>query len=245
MKTDVIQNQYDGPRAPAKQFLVGQVSLDFINSNDAAEIDAGIRECIRGMRVSILAMGLGLAKFKTKGLYADLRYHSMNDYLEVLCDEMKVERSTVHNWLYIGEAYTKYRNDLEKIKFSDEDGPTKLPYVDRALEVHDRQEVFRNVKKMTLQKFKEYARKEETTAPPSRIRVVGNQVFIGKKLAVTLADELDPETRDYLEKINVQAGKALEAGEVLYTTRLYDMDELRKFGRGAERLKKSMRIGTK
>jgi hypothetical protein len=190
-------------------------------------------------------MGLGLAKFKAKGLYIDLNYHSMNDYLERLCDDMQVERSTVHNWLYIGEAYIKYRKELERIEFSDADGPTKLPYVDRALEIHEKKEVFRMVKGATLREFKEFSKGEVSAPPSSKIRVVGNQVFVGKKPAVTLADELDPKTKAYFTDLNVQAGEALEAGEVLYTTRLYDMDELHRFERGAEKLKKDMRIERK
>ena len=98
---------------------------------------------------------------------------------------------------------------------------------------------------MSLRKFIAYSKSEAIQAPPSKIRVVGNKVYVGKKLAITLADELDPKTRAYLAKINVQAGEALEAGEVLYTTRLYDMDELRRFERGAERLKKDMRVNFK
>jgi hypothetical protein len=178
----------------------GHFSLAYANSDDATEIDAGVRETIKGIRFSIMAMGIALARFKAKGLYVDLRYHSMNDYLESLCDEMKMERSTAHNWLYIGEAWLKYRHDLEKIEFSDEDGPTKLPYVDRALEVHENREVFRNVKAMTLKEFKAYAKGEDEAAPPSKIRVVGNQVFVGKKLAVTFADEVDTKTRSYFAK---------------------------------------------
>ena len=107
-----IPNQYDGPKAPPRRLSSGHFNLDYANSDDAAEIDAGIRETIKGVRLSILAMGIGLAKFKAKGLYVDLNYHSMNDYLESLCDEMQVERSTAHNWLYIGEAWLKYRRDL-------------------------------------------------------------------------------------------------------------------------------------
>ncbi|MDR0472361.1 MAG: hypothetical protein LBH43_01635 [Treponema sp.] len=246
MKPEVIPNQYDGPRAPAKRLRQeGQISLDYANSDNAQEIDAGIRETVKGLRLSILAMGLGLAKLKAKGLYIDLGYHSMNDYLENLCDETQVERSTAHNWLYIGEAWIKYRKELERIEFSDADGPTKLPYVDRALEIHEKRDVFRKVKDSTLREFKEYAKGEESEEPPSKIRVVGNKVYVGKKLAVTLAKDLDPKTRGYLEKINVQAGEALEAGEVLFTTRLYDMDELRRFERGADKLKKDMRINAK
>ena len=242
---NTIANEYDGPRAPAKRLLASQISLDYANSDDAAEIDAGIRDTIKGLRLSILAMGLGLAKLKKKGLYVDLNFRSMNDYLTSLCNEMKVERSTVHNWLYIGEAYIKYRRDLERVEFTDADGPTKLPYVDRALEVHEKREVFSKIKGSTLTEFKEYSRGEAPAVMPSKIKVVGNKIYVGKKLAVTLSDSLDPKTRAYFTKIVVQAGEALEAGEVISVTRLYDTEELRRFERGADRLKKDMRADYK
>jgi hypothetical protein len=58
---------------------------------------------------------------------------------------------------------------------------------------------------------------------------------------VTLDEGLDPKTRAYLEKVIVETGEALEAGEVLYTTRLYDREELHRFERAAEKLKKELR----
>ena len=249
MSKEVIPNQYDGPRVPAKKLRPTTFSLDYVNSDDAKEIDAGIRDTIKGVRLSVLAMGLGLAKLKDKGLYINLKnpetkkpFHSMNDYLERLCDEMQIERSTAHNWLYIGEAYIKYRRELERIEFSDEDGPTKLPYVDRALESYEKREVFKNIKDMSVRAFREFSKGEKAAAPQSKIKVVGNKLFVGKKLAVTFAPELDGRTRKYLTDINVKAGEALQAGEVLYMTSLYDMDELRRFERGAEKMKKEMRI---
>jgi hypothetical protein len=69
-----------------------------------------------------------------------------------------MERSGLHNWLYIGEAYLKYRKELEKVGFSDEDGPTKLPYVDRALALYQKGEVFRAVKDMSLRQFINFVR---------------------------------------------------------------------------------------
>jgi hypothetical protein len=241
MKTEPIKNEYDGPRAPAKRLPSSLVNLDYALSDNAAEIDTGIRDTIKGLRLSILAIGLGLAKLKAKGLYVDLRFRSMNDYLESLCDEMQVERSTAHNWLYIGEAYIKYRRELERIEFTDADGPTKLPYLARALEIHEKKEVFRRLKDATLKEFKEYAKGETAAQAPSKIKVIGNELYIGKKLAVTFSETLDAKTRSYLTKITVQAGEALEAGEVLYVTRLYDSDEMRRFERSAERLKKELR----
>jgi hypothetical protein len=164
MNRETISNEYDGPRPPAKRMPSSHINLDYINSDNAAEIDTGIRETIKGIGMSILAMGMGLAKFKAKGLFIDLKYHSMNDYLEKLCDDMKIERSTAHNWLYIGEAYLKYRRELDKIEFSDADGPTKLPYVDRALELYEKREVFKNIKNMSVLAFKEYSRGEKPIA---------------------------------------------------------------------------------
>jgi hypothetical protein len=242
MKTEVISNQYDGLRPPVKTIPSGHFSLDYANSDDAMEIDQGIRETIRGVRLSILAMGIGLAKIKARGLYVDLGFRSNAKYLESLCEQTQMDRSSLHNWLYIGEAYLKYRKELERIGFSEEDGPTKLPYVDRALALYQKKDVFRAVKDMSLRQFISFSRGEVPAAPEeSTIRVKGNQVYIGDRLAVTLAEGLDSKTKDYLEKIIVETGEALEAGEVIFPVRLYDMDELRRFERAAERLKKELR----
>jgi hypothetical protein len=153
-----------------------------------------------------------------------------------------MERSGLHNWLYIGEAYLKYRKELEKVGFSDEDGPTKLPYVSRALALYQKKDVFRAVMDMSLRQFVSYSRGESAVAPEeSAVRVQGNQVYIGDRLAVTLDEGLDPKTRACFEGVIVEAGEALEAGEVLYATRLYDREELRRFERAAERLKRELR----
>jgi hypothetical protein len=131
---------------------------------------------------------------------------------------------------------------LDKIGFSDEDGSTKLPYVGRALALYRKKDVFRVVKDMSLRQFISFSRGEAPPVPEeSAIRVKGNQVWIGDRLAVTLDEGLDPKTRAYLTDINAKAGQALETGEVLYTTLLYDADELRRFERGAEKLKKELR----
>jgi hypothetical protein len=61
MRTVVIQNQYDGPRPPEKRLPTGSFNLDYAYSEDPIEIDRGIRETIKGIRLSILAMGIGLA----------------------------------------------------------------------------------------------------------------------------------------------------------------------------------------
>jgi hypothetical protein len=248
MKNSVIQNIYDGPAKPKPNLLAASpasVSLDYANSDNAREIDTGIRETIKGIRLSILAMGIGLAKIKDKGLFVDLNYHSMAKYIERLADDTGMDRSGIFNWLYIGEAYIAYATELENVGFTDKDGPTKLPYVARALERHPKCEVFENVKNMSRRAFIEYAKRNGEApppVPPSKIRVEGDKIYVGEKLAVTLAEELDPKTKEYLTAVTVEAGEALEAGEVILPIRLYDMEELRRFEGAADKLKKEMRI---
>jgi hypothetical protein len=158
-----------------------------------------------------------------------------------------MERSTIFNWLYIGEAFIKYHQELEKIGFNDEDGPTKLLYVDRAFNLHKKREVFDKLKALSLRSFIAYSKGDGGTQEGglSKIRVVGDRIYVGEKLAITLADDLDQKTKDYFTNLNVEAGEALEAGEILYTTRLYDRAELRRFERAAEKLKKELRINYK
>jgi hypothetical protein len=249
MKQAPVKNEYDGPRKPKKALAPAAPSfnLDYAASDNAQEIDTGIRETIKGIRLSILAMGIGLAKIKAQGLYIDLRYRSMAKYIEQLGEDTGMERSTIFNWLYIGEAFIKHRQELEKVGFNDEDGPTKLPFIDRALAISPKKEVFRAVKEMSLRQFVSFSRGEAPGEPAteSDIRIKGNQVFMGGRLAVTLDEGLDQKTRDYLGNVIVEAGRALEAREVILLVRLYDMEELRRFERAADKLKKEMRINYK
>ena len=246
MKQQAIANFYDGPPSLARagqKAKAEPIQLDYAYSNVAVEIDHGIRETIKGIRVSILAMGLCLAKIKTKGLYIDLDCGSMNQYVEKLCNETKMDRSSIFNWLSIGEAYIKYKNDLEKIGFNDNDGPTKLPYIERALESNRKQEVFKNIKEMSVREFKSFSRGEddEEKDTSKKITVRGNEVYIGKTPAIQISNKLDSRTRAYFKKIILLAGTAMQEGEVILPVRLYDMDELRRFERPIERLKKELR----
>ena len=237
-----IANYYDGPVKPVQKMNTQPIPLDYAYSNVAAEIDTGIRETIKGIRVSILAMGMGLANIKEKGLYLDLNCNSMSQYVKKLCDETKMDRSSIFNWLHIGQAYIKYRNDLEKIGFSDNDGPTKLPYIERALETNRKQEVFKNIKDMSVREFKVFSKGEtDEEEKGGKITVRDNEVYIGGTPVIQISDKLDAKTRAYFKKIMLIAGKAMQEGEIILPVRLYDTDELRRCERPILRLVKEMR----
>jgi hypothetical protein len=57
---NAISNSYDGSRAPVKKIKAGQFELDFAYSESADELDRGVRETIRSVKMSIMAMGIAL-----------------------------------------------------------------------------------------------------------------------------------------------------------------------------------------
>jgi hypothetical protein len=176
-------------------------------------------------------MGIGLARMKENRLYKDLGFRSITGYIEKLCTECKMERSSVFTWLGIGEAYLKHQTELEKIGFDDRDGPTKLPFIDRALLIKEKDEVFENVKKMSGREFKDFSKSriEIDAIDKRKVTVRGNKVFIGDKQAITLSEDMNRRTYDYFRKVILIAGKALQEGGVLLPVHLADMDEARRY----------------
>ena len=224
--------------------IPGLLSLDYAKSDNAGEIDNGIRETIKGIRLSILAMGLGLAKIKEKGLYRDLGCNKMTQYIQRLSIETKMDRSSIFGWLGIGEAFIKYKTELEQIGFCDSDGPTKLPYLERALENNEKQEVLDNIKNMSVRDFISFAKKQTVISSPAGGRPVvsirGSTVYIDDKLAIILSTKLDRRTSAYFKKVIRVACEALEAEGVILPVHLRSMRDARRFEPAVERLKTQM-----
>jgi len=243
MTTTAIQNIYDGPIKPARKIEGGQFRLDFAYSSDASEIDAGIRETIRGVKLSIMAMGIALYRIDVSGLYIDLGYKKFGEYIDKLAEDTGMARTSLYNWEYIGEAYVKNRAELDKVGFSDDDGPTKLPFLSRALEHHPRREVFKNIKGMTKREFEEWSR--EPTAKIANkykgVKVKGSQVFVGNAPLISFADGISPKERNYYENIVLEAAMAVKKNEVAKVYRFYDSDEARRFDRFYQRELKALR----
>ena len=219
------------------------ISLDYAARGDAVEIDRGIRDTIKGIRLSILAMGLGLARIKTEHLYRELGCNSIAQYIHMLCDDTKMDRTSIYKWLYIGEAYIKYQSDLEQIGFTDNDGPTKLPYLERALEFNQKQEVFNNIKNMSVREFAAFSKNSAVKDTPARpfVTVRNHRVYVDGRLAVKINRRLDRKSYSYFRKLIRIAGKAMEDGEVILPVRLRNMDEAQRFERASGQLIANLR----
>ena len=216
--------------------------LDYADSDNAAEIDSGIRDTIKGIRLSILAMGLGLAKIKSLGLHADLGFKTMTGYIKRLCNDTQMDRSNIFNWLSIGEAYVKYRDELETIGFNDSDGPTKLYFLDRALLARQKQEVFDNIKDMSVREFASFAKGEpsQPAGDTPYVSIRGHTVYINGKVAIILSKKPEKRITAYFKKL-IQVGcEALEKEEVVLPIRLHSVHDAMRFEPEAERLKIKM-----
>ena len=204
----------DNSELAGPEALASYQSLDYINSEDPAEIDAGIRETIRGIHFSILAMGLGLVKIKTRRLYKSLGYSSMGEYIASVSNETKMDRSNIYRWLKIGEAYLKYRTELEESGFSESHGPVKLRFLEQALTTGSKEEVFDNIKNMSLREFIDFAKGggAELSGDMPLVFKKGNVIYIRGKRAIIVNKNLGGRTTNYFMKVIAAACEALEKG---------------------------------
>jgi len=231
-----IQNVYDGPKKPKTKF-----NLDFAYSKDAEIVDKGIRETLKGVKMSIMAMGIALFRIDVSGLFIDLGFKKFGEYIDHLAEETGMSRANLYNWEYIGEAYVKYRSDLDKIGFSDDDGPTKLPYLNRALEYHPKREVFKNIVNMSKREFEEWSLPVKKTKKYKSVKVTKNGVFAGTKPLVTFADGISPNDKHYYESLIMEGAIAIEQNQFAKIYRFYDDSEARSFDRYYQRELKALR----
>jgi len=241
METALIKNDYDGPKKPRK-ITNAQYSIDFAYSQDAQEVDAGIRDTIRGVKLSIMAMGIALYRVDVSGLFIDLGFKKFGEYVDHLAEETGMSRTNIYNWEYIGEAYIKHRAELDKVGFSDDDGPTKLPFLSRALEYYPKRDVFKNIKDMSKRQFEDWSRGQPAKAKKYKtVKVNKNGVFAGTKPLVSFADGVSPKDRRYYENLIVQAAIAAQNNNFAKLYYFYDEAEARSFDRYYQRELKALR----
>jgi hypothetical protein len=243
MGSNTIQNYYNGPMKPTRKITGGQFSLDFAYSQSATEVDAGIRETIRGVKLSIMAMGIALYRVDVSGLFIDLGFKKFGEYIDHLAEDTGMARTSLYNWEYIGEAYIKHRAELDKIGFSDDDGPTKLPFLGRALEHYQKRDVFKNIKDMSKREFEEWSRGKpaKSSKKYKTVRVKNNGIFVGTAPLVSFAEGISPKDRRYYETLLMQGAIAVKKNEYAKVFLFYDEAEARRFDRFYQRELKVLR----
>jgi hypothetical protein len=241
---ETIQNEYSGPKKPARALAkAGEFQLDFAYSTDATAVDNGIKSAIRGVKISIMAMSIALYRIDVGGMFIDLGFKKFGEYIDHLAEATGMSRTNLYNWEYIGEAYITHRSDLDRIGFSDDDGPTKLPFLPRALEHFPKREVFKNIKDMSKREFEEWSRGILTVINKKYrlVKVKGNRIFAGSAPLVTFVDGISPKDRRFYESLLLEGAQAVAKNEYAKVYRFYDENEARKFDRYYQRELKAIR----
>lgn len=140
-------------------------SLDFINSEKLEEIEAGIKETIRGVELSKAAVCKSLANIDKKKLYKQIGFDSFLQYLGA--ERLPLNYKTAKEYVKIGDVLLRHEEELLTVDFQEENGLKKLMYLDRALQKHNSnpKQVFKNVKECSLRDFKAYALDEKVPEP--------------------------------------------------------------------------------
>lgn len=241
---DTIKNEYSGPKKPHRELAkAGEFQLDFAYSTDAAAVDTGIKSAIRGVKLSIMAMSIALYRIDVGGMYIDLGFKKFGEYIDHLAEATGMSRTNFYNWVYIGEAYITHRSDLDRIGFSDDDGPTKLPFLPRALEHFPKREVFKNIKDMSKREFEDWSRGIISTKNKKFrvIKIKGNRIFAGSAPLVTFDDGISPKDRRFYESLLLEGAQAVAKNEFAKVYRFYDESEVRQFDRYYQRELKAIR----
>ena len=207
------------------------IFLDYVESDDPIEIDRGIRDTIMGVRLSILTMGLGLARIKSEGLFRKMKFRSMRAYIDSLCEETKMDHSSIYNWLGIGETYIKYRSELDLIGFSDKDGPTKLPYLERALTVGEKDEVLNNLLNMSQREFADFAKSGTYELPDNTpfLEIRGHTAYVKGRRAIMVNKNLDKKYSKLLMATVRAVSRAMERGGIIVAVHLRNRKEANRF----------------
>jgi hypothetical protein len=150
-------------------------------------------------------------------------------------------RTSLYNWEYIGEAYIKHRAELDKVGFSDDDGPTKLPFLSRALEHYPKRDVFKNIKDMSKREFEDWSRGQPKKKKYKLVKVTKNGVFAGTKPLVSFADGISSKDQRYYETLIMEGALAVQNNEYAKVFRFYDQQEAQKFERLYQRELKAIR----
>jgi hypothetical protein len=191
-----------------------------------------------------MAMGIALYRVDVSGLFIDLGFRKFGEYIDHLAEDTGMSRTNLYNWEYIGQAYITHRAELDKIGFSDDDGPTKLPFLARALEHHPKREVFKNLKDMSKREFEKWSKEPmllENDKIFKDVKIKGTHIFAGNSPIIFFSEDVSPQDRRYYEGLLIEAAKAIEQKEYAKVYRFYDETEARHFDRIYQRELKALR----
>lgn len=227
-----IKNEFDTPRRPMLDHPPTTMSIDlaFLESEDLKEIEEGVREVMQHVGYSIIAIGLAFYRIEKDALFVQAGKTGYIEYLVDAEDRVGLPVSTISDYKRIGEAYAKWRSDLEKVKFDERQGVHKLRHIDAAVKIHPKGEVFKKLVKLSYKEFTAWARgrfDDKADEPKVSIEVRKNQILVDGKNILNVPADLPDSERDKLVQRLERIYKIEAAGNEPFIVETYGSGEQR------------------
>jgi len=216
--------------------------------DDAKRIDQKLRELLENKTKNYLPICLFLGEINRNIVYKKLGYESMKGYMVQLSQEKGIKFSKIKKLNHFGYIYLKYEKDLKKAGFKEEHGLSKLQLLKRALDSHEKDEVYRYLLSLPYKDFYKYI---NNVHPNFFANLNNNKVKKDKpangtftlngKTAVTINQEIDKELYSYLVRVCQHAFRAIRRGEKIYYMRVKNREEFDRFESAFKKLIRQLR----
>lgn len=140
--------------------------------NELEKIEKSINKCVRQIVFSKLVICISLARIYDDALYRKDNFKTFKQYLA--SGRINLPTSTASEYAKIGRVYLRFREELERIDFREEDGLKKLLILEKAISQFPKEDVFSELKQMSYRNF----RREFARANGSQTEGIGNDVIL-------------------------------------------------------------------
>jgi len=216
--------------------------------NAAKIIDEKLRSILENKTSNNLPFSLFLADMYRNSMYKKLGHKSMRNYIKILSEDTGNKYARIRGWFNIGQIYLSYEDHLMEAGFSEKNGLTKLRFLKKALEKHEKEDVYQKLLTLSYDDFSDYARNVSKTYPDNLNKgdvenaKPENIVFtLNGKIAITINREIAPENFSYLVRVCQYAIKAIKKGEKILYLSVKNNDEYDRFESALKKLIRQLR----
>jgi len=230
VKIKAIPNVFEGEE-PAKPFelpaLSGDVRTGFLESDELAIVEEGIRTIERTS--GMLRIIQGLAILKAEHLWEQSGLSSLQAYREAANQRYGLSRASISNLRKMAYAWSDNIRYLRKIDLTGKS--IHLLYLDEAIQRHqDKKLVFEHFKADSQRDFQAFARGEvgeREVLPDVDLTVKDGRILLDGKMFMKYADDLPDGERDFLARTLKAAYKARLGDCIAHVVAVYDEGEAR------------------
>ena len=243
---EAIKNRMEGQEEASAmiEYTIPEVdqdlTIDFIDTTDLAQIDAGIRAIEKTN--DTLAVVQGVAILKAESLWDQSDSTSLAEFRKAETTRWGIDKTMISRRRKMAYAWLDHQKILKGVKLTTKSN--HLLYLDDALELHkDKRAVLEHFKKDSFRDWRAWAtgndgKKKASDLPPVEAKIQGGKITIDGTPVLSIEKALPPEEAAWLTALLREAYKARKGNLVAYVVPLYQAGE----GRVVDRALKEHRI---